>query len=152
MRNARVQRQQRALNAEGVNCIRFFDGRGYRLRGPRTVSVDPEWQYVNLRRYFAYLEHSIEQGLQWVVFEANGEALWANVRRAVEDFLFNEWKSSRLMGEKAEEAYFVRCDRSTMTQSDIDSGRLICLIGIALVRPAEFVIVRIGEWTAHHRK
>jgi phage tail sheath protein FI len=140
--------QQDVLNPEGINCFRFFEGRGYRLWGARTISSDPEWKYVNLRRYFAYLERSIELGTQWVVFESNGHALWANVRRTVEDFLFNEWKSGRLMGTKPEEAYFVRCDRSTMTQNDIDNGRLICLIGVAPLRPAEFVIFRIGQFTS----
>jgi phage tail sheath protein FI len=143
--------QQDVLNPEGVNCFRFFEGRGYRLWGARTISSDPEWKYVNLRRYFAYLERSIEKGTQWVVFENNHEPLWANVRRTVEDFLFNEWKSGHLMGEKPQEAYFVRCDRSTMTQNDIDNGRLICLVGVAPVRPAEFVIFRIGQWTAERR-
>ncbi|MCI0394371.1 MAG: phage tail sheath subtilisin-like domain-containing protein [Chloroflexi bacterium] len=143
--------QQDVLNPEGINCFRFFDGRGYRLWGARTISSDPEWKYVNLRRYFAYLERSIELGTQWVVFENNDHRLWANVRRTVEDFLFNEWKSGRLFGEKPEEAYFVRCDRSTMTQNDLDNGRLICLVGVAPVRPAEFVIFRIGQWTADRR-
>jgi hypothetical protein len=143
--------QQDVLNPEGVNCFRFFEGRGYRLWGARTISSDPEWKYVNLRRYFAYLERSLERGTQWVVFENNNEPLWANVRRTVQDFLFNEWKSGHLMGEKPQEAYFVRCDRSTMTQNDIDNGRLICLIGVAPVRPAEFVIFRIGQWTAERR-
>ncbi|MCB8983628.1 MAG: phage tail sheath subtilisin-like domain-containing protein [Ardenticatenaceae bacterium] len=143
--------QQDVLNPEGINCFRFFDGRGYRLWGARTISSDPEWKYVNLRRYFAYLERSIELGTQWVVFENNDHRLWANVRRTVEDFLFNEWKSGRLFGEKPEEAYFVRCDRSTMTQNDLDNGRLICLVGVAPVRPAEFVIFRIGQWTAERR-
>ena len=140
--------QQDVLNPEGVNCLRFFQGRGYRVWGARTISSDPEWKYVNLRRYFAYLERSIEVGTQWVVFENNHEPLWAKVRRTIEDFLFNEWKSGHLMGEKPEKAYFVRCDRSTMTQNDIDNGRLICLIGVSPVRPAEFVIFRIGQWTA----
>jgi hypothetical protein len=143
--------QQDVLNPEGVNCFRYFEGRGYRLWGARTISSDPEWKYVNLRRYFAYLERSIERGTQWVVFENNSEPLWANVRRTVEDFLFNEWKNTRLMGEKPEEAYFVRCDRSTMTQNDLDNGRLVCLIGVSPVRPAEFVIFRIGQWTADRR-
>lgn len=138
--------QQDVLNPLGINCFRFFEGRGYRLWGARTVSSDPEWKYVNLRRYFAYLERSIELGTQWAVFENNSEPLWANVRRTIEDFLFNEWKSGRLMGEKPAEAFFVRCDRSTMTQNDIDNGRLICLIGVSPVRPAEFVIFRIGQW------
>ncbi|MCA9970598.1 MAG: phage tail sheath subtilisin-like domain-containing protein [Anaerolineales bacterium] len=143
--------QQDVLNPEGINCFRFFEGRGYRLWGARTISSDGEWKYVNLRRYFAYLERSIELGTQFAVFESNGDALWANVRRTIDDFLFNEWKSGRLLGLKPEEAYFVRCDRSTMTQNDIDNGRLICLIGVAALRPAEFVIFRIGQWTADRR-
>jgi phage tail sheath protein FI len=143
--------QQEVLNPEGVNCFRFFEGRGYRLWGARTISSDPEWKYVNLRRYFAYLERSIDKGTQWAVFEPNGEALWANVRRTIEDFLLNEWQSGALLGDKPEKSYFVRCDRSTMTQNDLDNGRLICLIGVAALKPAEFVIFRIGQWTADRK-
>jgi phage tail sheath protein FI len=141
--------QQEVLNPEGVNCLRFFAGRGFLVWGARTISDDPEWKYVNLRRYFAYLEHSIERGTQWVVFENNSQQLWDNVRHTIEDFLLNEWKMGSLMGSKPEEAYFVRCDLSTMTQNDLDNGRLVCLIGVAAVRPAEFVIFRIGQWTAN---
>lgn len=137
--------QQEVLNPEGVNCLRFFEGRGFRVWGARTATSDGEWKYVNLRRYFAYLERSIDKGTQTFVFEPNGQRLWDNVRRTVEDFLFNEWKNGRLMGLKPEEAYFVKCDRSTMTQNDIDNGRLVCLIGVAPLRPAEFVIFRIGQ-------
>lgn len=144
--------QQDVLNPEGINCFRFFEGRGYRLWGARTISSDPEWKYLSVRRYFAYLEHSIDRGTQWAVFENNNEALWANVRRTVEDFLFNEWRNGALMGTKPEQAYFVRCDRSTMTQNDRDNGRLICLIGVAVVKPAEYVIFRVGQWTADARQ
>ena len=140
--------QQDVLNPEGVNCFRFFEGRGYRLWGARLASSDPEWKYVNLRRYFAYLEHSIDRGTQWAVFEPNGEALWANVRRTIESFLLNEWQNGALLGDRPDKAYFVRCDRSTMTQNDLDNGRLVVLIGVAPLRPAEFVIFRIGQWTA----
>ena len=139
---------QELLNPNGVNCFRFFERRGMLLWGARTISDDPEWKYVNLRRYFAYLEQSIDRGTQWAVFENNNEPLWANVRRTIEDFLYNEWRRGGLMGEKPEKAYFVRCDRSTMTQNDLDNGRLVCLIGVAPVKPAEFVIFRIGQWTA----
>lgn len=139
--------QQEVLNPNGVNCLRFFSGHGFLVWGARTISDDPEWKYVNLRRYFAYLEHSIDRGTQWVVFENNSQQLWTNVRHTVEDFLFNEWKQGSLIGNKPEEAYFVRCDLTTMTQNDLDNGRLICLIGVAAVRPAEFVIFRIGQWT-----
>jgi phage tail sheath protein FI len=143
--------QQEVLNPEGINCFRFFEGRGYRLWGARTISSDSEWKYVNLRRYFAFLERSIDKGTQWAVFEPNGEALWVNIRRTVEDFLFNEYQMGALLGEKPEKAFFVKCDRSTMTQNDLDNGRLVCLIGVAALRPAEFVIFRIGQWTADRK-
>ncbi|MER0169334.1 MAG: phage tail sheath family protein [Nitrosomonas sp.] len=143
--------QQEVLNPEGINCFRFFEGRGMRLWGARTISSDPEWKYVNLRRYFAYLERSIDRGTQWAVFEPNGELLWANIRRTIGDFMLNEWQSGALLGEKPEKAFFVKCDRSTMSQNDIDNGRLVCLIGLAPLRPAEFVIFRIGQWTADRK-
>ena len=143
--------QQEVLNPEGINCFRFFEGRGMRLWGARTISSDPEWKYVNLRRYFAYVERSIEKGTQWAVFEPNGARLWANVRRTIEDFLLNEWQNGALLGERPEMAYFVKCDRSTMSQNDLDNGRLVCQIGIAALRPAEFVIFRIGQWTADRK-
>ncbi len=143
--------QQDVLNPEGVNCLRFFEGRGFRVWGARTISSDPEWKYLNLRRYFAYLEHSIDRGTQWAVFEPNGDALWTNVRLTISDFLFNEWVSGALLGDKPEKAYFVRCDRSTMTQADLDNGRLICLIGVSVVKPAEYVVFRIGQWTADRK-
>jgi phage tail sheath protein FI len=139
--------QQEVLNPLGVNCLRFFEGRGFRVWGARGITSDGEWKYINLRRNFAYIGRSIEIGTQWAVFEPNGEELWANVRRSVEDFLYNEWKSSRLMGTTPEEAFFVRCDRTTMTQSNIDNGQLIALVGVSLFKPAEFVIFRIGQKT-----
>ncbi len=142
------QAQQDVLNPNGVNCLRFFEGRGFLVWGARTISDDPEWKYISVRRYFAYLERSIDRSTQWAVFENNGPELWGKIRRSVEDFLYNEWVSGGLLGDKPEQAYFVRCDRSTMTQNDLDNGRLICLIGVAPVKPAEFVIFRIGQWTA----
>jgi phage tail sheath protein FI len=140
--------QQEVLNPQGINCLRSFAGRGHRVWGGRTLSSDPEWKYVNVRRYFLYVEKSIEKGTQWAEFEPNGENLWANVTATVDSFLFNEWKNGRLLGGKPNSAYFVRCDRTTMTQNDIDNGRLVCEIGIAPLRPAEFVIFRIGQKTA----
>jgi hypothetical protein len=140
--------EQETLNPEGVNCLRYFEGRGFRVWGARTASTDPEWKYVNVRRYFLYLEQSIDQGTQWAVFEPNAEPLWAKVRQAVSDFLFNEWRQGGLMGQKPEQAFFVRCDRTIMTQSDINAGRLICQVGVAPIKPAEFVIFRIGQKTA----
>jgi hypothetical protein len=143
--------QQEVLNPEGVNCFRFFEGRGFRLWGARTISSDPEWKYVNVRRYFAYMERSIDRGTQWAVFEPNGEALWANVRETISDFLYNEWKNGALLGSDPKSAYFVRCDRSTMTQNDLDNGRLVCKIGVAALKPAEFVIFQIGQWTGDRK-
>jgi hypothetical protein len=144
--------EQEMLNPLGVNCLRFFPGRGYRVWGARTASSDPEWKYVNIRRYFNYLEASIDRGTQWAVFEPNGERLWANIRTTVSDFLYNEWVTGALLGTRPEEAFFVRCDRSTMTQNDLDNGRLVCLIGVAALKPAEFVIFRIGQKTADARE
>jgi phage tail sheath protein FI len=143
--------EQEMLNPLGINCLRYLSGRGYRVWGARLASSDPEWKYVSDRRYFNYLEASIDRSTQWAVFEPNGHSLWSNIRQTVSDFLYNEWRNDALLGAKPEEAYFVRCDRSTMTQNDLDNGRLVCLIGVALLRPAEFVIFRIGQKTADAR-
>jgi phage tail sheath protein FI len=134
-----------------VNVIRDFrtNNRGIRVYGGRVITSDSDWKYVNVRRLLIFIESSIDRGLQWVVFEPNAEPLWARVRRAVTNFLTQVWRNGALEGTKVEEAFFVKCDRTTMTQTDIDQGRLICLVGVAPVKPAEFVIVRIGLWTAH---
>ncbi|WP_436926282.1 phage tail sheath C-terminal domain-containing protein [Halosimplex amylolyticum] len=139
---------QETLNPRGVNCIRTFRGRGTRVWGARTTSSDPAWKYVNVRRLFLFVEESIEEGTQWVVFEPNDERLWARVRQTIRNFLTSVWNDGALMGSTAEEAFYVKCDRSTMTQNDIDNGRLICEIGIAPVKPAEFVVFRISQTTA----
>jgi phage tail sheath protein FI len=140
--------QQELLNPDGVNCLRFFPGAGFLVWGARTISDDPEWKYLNIRRYFCYLEKSIDRGTQWVVFEVNDQGLWNRVRATVSGFLLDEWKSGALLGATPAQAYFVTCDASTMTQDDLDNGRLVCLIGVAAAKPAEFVIFRIGQWTA----
>ncbi|MEX2283704.1 MAG: phage tail sheath C-terminal domain-containing protein [Gemmatimonadota bacterium] len=139
---------QDMLNPRGVNVIRDFrsDRRGIRLWGARTMSDDPMWKYVNVRRLFIFLEESIDEGTQWVVFEPNSEPLWDRVRRSIESFLITVWRNGALMGTKPEHAFYVKCDRSTMTQDDIDNGRLICYIGVSPVKPAEFVIFRIHQW------
>jgi uncharacterized protein len=138
------------LNPRGVNVIRDFrsDRRGIRVWGARTMSSDMMWKYVNVRRLFLFVEESIDEGMQWVVFEPNDDTTWSAVRRSVSNFLIRVWRSGGLMGATEEEAFFVKCDRTTMTQDDIDNGRLICLIGIAPVKPAEFVIFRISQKTA----
>lgn len=143
--------EQEVLNPLGINCIRSLPNRGIRVWGARTISSDPEWKYVNVRRYFLYLEASIDQGSQWAVFEPNGERLWANVRTTISDFLYSEWLGGALLGATPKEAFFVTCDRSTMSQNDLDNGRLICLVGVAALKPAEFVIFRIGQMTADAR-
>ncbi len=141
-------RQQEVLNPEGVNALRSFPGRGHRVWGARLASSDPEFKYVNVRRYFNYISRTLDRGTQWVVFEPNGELLWDRVRGTVSDFLYDEWLNGALLGRTQTEAFFVRCDRSTMTQNDIDGGRLVCEVGMAVVKPAEFVIFRIGQKTA----
>lgn len=143
--------QQEVLNPQGINCLRFFPGRGHRVWGARTSSSDPEWKYVNVRRYFNFLERSIDVGTQWAVFEPNGERLWANIRETIGSFMENQWSSGALLGAEPKQAFFVRCDRTTMDQNDLDNGRLVCLIGVAVVKPAEFVIFRIGQKTADAR-
>jgi phage tail sheath protein FI len=137
---------QEILNPLGVNCIRQFTGRGIRIWGARTISSNSLWKYLNVRRLFLFIEESIEKGTQWVVFEPNDEKLWARVIQTIKQFLTGVWKSGALMGSTPEEAFFIKCDRTTMTQSDIDNGRLICIIGVAPVKPAEFVIFRIAQW------
>ena len=141
-----TKREQDVLNPRGVNVIRSFPGRGIRIWGARTLSSDTLWKYINVRRLFIYLEESIHEGTQWVVFEPNNEKLWARVIATVTAFLTRAWRDGALMGAKPEEAFFVKCDRTTMTQVDIDNLRLICIIGGAPVKPAEFVIFRIAQW------
>ncbi len=137
------------LNPRHINVLRDFRdmNRGLRVWGARTLSSDPEWKYINVRRLFLFVEKSIERGLQFAVFEPNAEPLWATVNRSISNFLDTVWRSGALEGTKPEEAFFVKVDRSTMTQADIDNGRLIVLVGIAPVKPAEFVIIRISQKT-----
>ena len=134
---------QALASAHGVNLIQNMPGKGIVLSGARTTSDDPEWKYVNVRRYMAFLARSIEDGIGWAVFEPNGTLLWQKLRAEVESFLMVQWRSGALQGAKPAEAFFVRCDATTMTQVDIDHGRVVCLVGGAVVRPAEFVILRI---------
>ena len=139
------------LNPVNINVIRDFrpNNRGIRAWGGRVITSDSDWKYVNVRRLLIFIEASIDKGTQWVVFEPNAEPLWARVRRTISNFLTVVWRNGALEGTTPEEAFFVKCDRTTMTQTDIDNGRLICEIGVAPVKPAEFVIFRIGLWTAH---
>jgi phage tail sheath protein FI len=138
--------QQALLNPKGVNCLRYFTGAGNLVWGGRTTTTDPDWQYINVRRIFIFVETSIKSGTQWVVFAINSDPTWRRVVRSVSDFLTTLWRNGVLQGATKDEAFFVRCDNTTMTQADIDAGRLICVIGIAPVKPAEFVIFQIGQW------
>jgi uncharacterized protein len=140
--------KQELLNPRGINAIRQFPGRGIRLWGVRTLSSDGLWKYVSVRRLFIFLERSIYESTQWVVFEPNDDKLWARVTDTIRLFLRAQWRGGALFGRTEQEAFFITCDRTTMTQDDILNGRLICEIGIAPVRPAEFVIFRIFQNTA----
>ena len=139
---------QAVLNPQGVNAIRSFPTRGIRIWGARTLSSNTLWKYVSVRRLFIFLERSIYEGTQWVVFEPNDQRLWARVKDTIRLFLRGQWRNGALMGATEDQAFFITCDRSTMTMDDILNGRLICEIGIAPVRPAEFVIFRVFQQTA----
>jgi hypothetical protein len=143
------KREQDLLNPKGVNVIRDFrpDGRGIRVWGARTMSSDPMWKYINVRRLFIFIEQSIDRGTQWSVFEPNYEQTWTAIRLSISSFLRTVWSNGALAGVTQDEAFFVKCDRTTMTQDDWDNGRLICVIGVAPVKPAEFVIFRISQKT-----
>jgi uncharacterized protein len=137
--------EQELLNPIGVNCIRSFPGRGVRAWGARTLSSDPAWKYLNVRRLFNYLEESILNGTQWVVFEPNDDALWARVRRTISAFLVTEWRKGALFGLTPDEAFYVKCDAETNPAESIDIGQVLCEIGIAPVKPAEFVVFRLAQ-------
>ncbi|MDT0322382.1 phage tail sheath family protein [Streptomyces millisiae] len=140
--------EQDLLNPIGVNCIRAFPGRGIRVWGARTLSSDPAWRYLNVRRYFNYLEESILLGTQWVVFEPNDHNLWARIRRNISAFLVNEWRSGALFGSQPEQAYYVKCDEESNPPESVDLGRVICEIGVSPVKPAEFVIFRLAQFSS----
>ncbi|MEG3628140.1 phage tail sheath family protein [Streptomyces poriticola] len=139
--------EQDLLNPIGVNCVRAFPGRGVRVWGARTLSSDPAWRYLNVRRLFNYLEESILLGTQWVVFEPNDDRLWSSIRRNVTAFLSEEWRRGALFGRNAAEAFYVKCDRDNNPQESIDQGRVVCEIGVAPVKPAEFVVFRLSQFS-----
>ncbi|MFJ2900124.1 phage tail sheath family protein [Streptomyces sp. NPDC087218] len=139
--------EQDLLNPIGVNCVRAFPGRGIRIWGARTLSSDPAWRYLNVRRLFNYLEESILLGTQWVVFEPNDDRLWSSIRRNVTAFLTEEWRRGALFGRTAEEAFYVKCDRDNNPQESIDLGQVVCEIGVAPVKPAEFVVFRLSQFS-----
>lgn len=140
--------EQDILNPKGVNLIRSFPGQGIRIWGARTASSDGSWKYINVRRLFIYIEESIKANTNWAVFEPNDENLWDRVKRTISVFLNNMWREGSLAGTSPEEAFFVNVGRDTMSQDDINNGRLICVIGVAPVKPAEFVIFRLTQKTS----
>lgn len=140
--------EQDLLNPKGINLIRAFPGQGIRVWGARTTTSDASWKYVNVRRLFIFVEESIKANTNWAVFEPNDETLWVRVQRTISVFLTGLWRNGSLAGTSPEEAFFVNIGRNTMSQDDIDNGRLICVIGIAPVKPAEFVIFRITQKTS----
>ena len=139
--------EQDILNPKGVNLIRSFPGMGIRVWGARTATSNPSWKYVNVRRLFIFVEESIKANTNWAVFEPNDEVLWTRVKRTIDVFLTGLWRNGYLAGNATSEAFFVNIGRDTMSQDDIDNGRLICVIGIAPVKPAEFVVFRISQKT-----
>ena len=140
-------RQQDSLNPQGVNCIRNLNG-NLRVYGARTIGGDRngEWKYVNVRRVMLFLKESIDEGTQWVVFEPNDPALWAKIRRNVSAFLTRVWRSGALVGTTPQQAFYVKCDEETNPSEVRDVGQVITEIGVAIVRPAEFVIFRVTQW------
>lgn len=140
--------EQDILNPRGVNLIRSFPGQGINVWGARTASSNGLWKYVNVRRLFIFVEESIKTNTNWVVFEPNDETLWSRVQRTIDVFLTGLWRNGALAGTSSAEAFYVQVGRATMSQDDIDNGRLICVIGIAPVKPAEFVIFRLTQKTA----
>ncbi len=140
--------EQDSLNPKGINCIRAFPNRGIRVWGARTISSDASWRYINVRRLFNMVEQSIEIGTQWVVFEPNDPRLWKRVTRDLSAFLMRLWRQGALFGKTPEEAFYVKCDDETNPPEVIDAGQMIVEIGMCPVKPAEFVIFRIGQMPA----
>ncbi len=137
--------EQGELNQAGVNCIRLFARDGIRVWGARTLASDQEWRYINVRRLFNMIKESIARSTRWIVFEPNDFTLWKSIRRDVAAFLTGLWRDGALMGRTPEEAFFVKCDEETNPQDVIDAGKVVTLIGIAPVKPAEFIIFRISQ-------
>ena len=137
--------EQDILNPKGINCIRSFTNRGIRVWGARTISSDASWRYINVRRLFNMVEQSIELGTQWVVFEPNDQRLWKRVTRDLSAFLMRLWRQGALFGATPEQAFYVKCDDETNPPEVIDAGQMIVEIGMCPVKPAEFVIFRIGQ-------
>jgi hypothetical protein len=139
--------EQGGLNQVGINCIRSFPGRGIRVWGARTLSSDPEWRYLNVRRLFNYVSESIMNGTQWAVFEPNDQRLWTQLRISTANFLTRVWRDGALFGSTLAEAFYVKCDAETNPPDVVEAGQVVVEVGIAPVKPAEFVIFRISQFT-----
>lgn len=139
--------EQEMLNPKGINCIRDFPGRGIRVWGARTISSNPEWRYVNVRRLFCMVEQALQNGTNWVVFEPNTRDLWKKITRNITAFLLNIWKSGALFGNSPEEAFYVRCDDELNPPESIDAGYVTIELGLAPAKPAEFVVFRVSQKT-----
>jgi phage tail sheath protein FI len=142
-----TQAEQGGLNRVGINCIRSFPGRGIRIWGARTLSSDPEWRYINVRRLFNFVSESIMEGTHWSVFEPNDETLWTSLRISVSNFLTRVWRDGALFGTTPAEAFYVKCDAETNPPESIEAGQVVCEVGISPVKPAEFVIFRLSQFT-----
>lgn len=139
--------EQGVLNQSGVNCIRLFTREGIRVWGARTVADgSSEWRYLNVRRLFNMIEESIGTSTRWIVFEPNDRTLWKSIRRDISAFLTRLWRNGALMGRTPQEAFFVKCDEETNPPDSIDAGMVVTLIGIAPVKPAEFIVFRISQY------
>jgi uncharacterized protein len=147
-----AESDQADLEEAGVNSIRAFPGQGIRVWGARTLSSDPEWRYVPVRRVVLHLARSIDRGTRWAAFEPNDDQLWEELRAEVEHFLDRSWREGTLAGETANEAYYVKCGAETNPPEVIEAGQVICEIGIAPVRPREFVVLRLGRIAAGARR
>jgi len=143
-----TQEEQGGLNKVGINCIRAFPGRGIRVWGARTLSSDPEWRYLNVRRLFNYISESIMEGTQWAVFEPNDERLWMQLNISASNFLSRTWREGALFGATPDQAFYVKCDAETNPPEVVEAGQVIVEIGIAPVKPAEFIVFRISQYTA----
>ena len=139
--------RNRKFDAATRNCIRAFPGRGIRIWGARTLSSDPEWRYINVRRLFNFISESIMEGTQWSVFEPNDEKLWIQLRIAATNFLTRVWSDGALFGSTPGEAFYVKCDSETNPPEVIEAGQVICEIGISPVKPAEFVVFRLSQFS-----
>jgi phage tail sheath protein FI len=139
--------EQELLNPKGINCIREFPGRGIRVWGARTISSNPEWRYINVRRLFCMVEQAIQNGTNWVVFEPNTRDLWKKITRNITAFLLNIWRAGALFGDTPEEAFYVRCDDELNPPESIDAGYVVVELGLAPAKPAEFVVFRVSQKT-----